>query len=304
MAFAALLLISSIPLGFTVRVPLDYSAPKNGSARIYYELGARFDRKKPTVFVVADGQQFFMRKGAVADIQKKRFGPGFNVVGVVGRIDCPDAVKACKAKTGAIDWVRGYRFYKAEQWIGDLESVRRRLVGANGKIMLNGQSGGAFLCHQYLEKYGDNVSRVVTPAAVMPFWVRRLGLKSDRFWEELSSTSREECLVALRRFADRRPLVIQALQRQNFFVSADKIDAARVDLIHKLAEGDEAALAKATEDYQVNSMQAFMKEDIALPIRVRLFEFFEASGEGKFLVSGKVYPNLENSRNIARPLLD
>lgn len=304
MPIAALLLISAAPLGATIRVPLDYATPRAGSARIYYELGAPFDRKKPTVFVIGDGQQFFMRKGAVAGIQKKRFGSEFNVVGIVGRIDCPDAVKASKTKAGAIDWVRGYRFYKAAQWVGDIESVRQRVVGRSGKIMLFGQSGGAFLCHQYLEKHGCYVSRAVTPAAVMPFWVRRLGLRSDRFWEELPQESQQECLTALRKFADRRHLVIQALQRQNFFVPVDKLEEARVSLIHRLADGDEATLAKAMKDYQVNELQDFMKQDIALPIRVRIFEFFEASGEATFLVSGKVYPDLENSRNVAQPLLD
>ncbi len=292
------------PLGYTVRVPLDYSQPKLGSARIYYELGAPFDRRKPTVFVIADGQQFYLRKGAVAGIEKRQFDARFNVVGVVGRGDCPDAAKACKTKNGTVDWARAYRLFRASQWVGDIETVRRRLVGAGGKIMLYGQSGGAFLSHQYLEKYGAHVSRAVTPAAVMPFWLKRLGFKSDRFWEELPKTSQLECLAALRRFADRRPLVIQALQRQNFFVPVDKIEEARVELIHKLAEGDEAALAKATKDYQVDSLQDFMKQDVALPIRVRIFEFYEASGEGKYLVPGRVYPNLENSRNIAKPLSD
>src|SRR5947209_3726085 len=72
-------------LGKTIEVPLDHQAPDKGRAALYYESGAAYDPKKPVVFVIADGQQFFMRKGAVAAMQKDTFGDGLNVVGIVGR---------------------------------------------------------------------------------------------------------------------------------------------------------------------------------------------------------------------------
>lgn len=295
-------LLAASQLGHTFKAPLDYSRPSSGSASIYYEFGAPFDKKKPTVFVISDGQQFFVRKGRVKMIQAETFGDRFNVVGIVGRGDCPDAVQACKTKQGKVDWAKAYRFFCARQWVEDIEAVRWRVLGS-APVLLYGQSGGAFLTHQYLSVYGRHVRRAATPAAVMPYLVRRLGFRSDRFWEEIGPESQPLALQALERYKGQRAIVIQALQRQNFFVGPDKIAEARATLIKQLAEGDDEALAKARKEYQVDAIQAYMNGDQAIPMRVRLFEFYAPSGEGRFLQKDRVYPNIENSRNMAAPLL-
>src|SRR3954467_153852 len=94
---AACATVTAQPVGATLRVPLDYQHRGLGTGTIYYELGAKFDRQKPTVFVVSDGQQFYVRKGRVSEIQKS-FCPSFNVVGVVGRAESPSIVAAVRDK--------------------------------------------------------------------------------------------------------------------------------------------------------------------------------------------------------------
>src|SRR5262245_33565661 len=69
--------------GGSLQVPLDHGQPGGPAAAIDYELGAPFDPGKPTVLVVADAQQFHLRPGALAALQRDQFGDGFNVVGTV-----------------------------------------------------------------------------------------------------------------------------------------------------------------------------------------------------------------------------
>src|SRR5215470_8282545 len=58
----------------TVRVPLDHALPQSGSALLTVDLGARFDPAKPTVLVIADGQQFFVQPGTMIELQTRVFG--------------------------------------------------------------------------------------------------------------------------------------------------------------------------------------------------------------------------------------
>src|SRR5579872_1648607 len=86
--FAALMGSAPVVEAQTLRslsVPLDYSHPNAGSASLAYELGASFDAHKPTVIVVADGQQFYISAGQTAELQRKLFGPDVNVVGLITR---------------------------------------------------------------------------------------------------------------------------------------------------------------------------------------------------------------------------
>src|SRR5918911_1145782 len=81
-------------MGRTIEVPLDYKAPEMGRAPLYFEFGASFDPTKPVVFIIADGQQFYVRRGSVAELQHTLFGDAFNVVGIVGRGFTPEFIKA------------------------------------------------------------------------------------------------------------------------------------------------------------------------------------------------------------------
>src|ERR1700687_4165061 len=73
------------PLGQTITVPLDYKTPNLGSRSLYFEFGAPYEGTKPTVFIIADAQQFYVRRGEVPNLQRALSGDAFNVIGIVGR---------------------------------------------------------------------------------------------------------------------------------------------------------------------------------------------------------------------------
>jgi hypothetical protein len=145
-----------------VRVPIVYEDPAAGTATVTLDFGAPFDRHKATVLVIADGQQFYVRSGAMADLQKSTFGDGVNVVGIVTRGTTPAFIQASLDPTGKPDWIKAWRIFNSIEWIRDIESVRKSLVGEGGKIDLYGRSGGGYLVHQYLAQYGEHVDRAFT----------------------------------------------------------------------------------------------------------------------------------------------
>lgn len=289
-----------------IEVPLDRDNRALGSAVIHAEFGAPFDSTKPVLFVITDAQQFYVRKGAVAELQKKQFGSAFNVVGIIGRGFTPEFIKAAQGPGGEPDWEKAWGIFSADEWVEDIEAVRRTIVGSEGKVVLYGQSGGAFLTHQYLAKYGQHVARAATPAALNPFLVGELGLNSDRFWEEVGANDpRLHILLrrALKRHAADRARLVMTLQRQNFFVSRDQLATARARLIRALALGDTAAYRKARQDYQVEEVRGFLDSPEGIPIRVRLYEFLLPSRALARLTGDTLHPDLENQRNFAAPLL-
>ena len=290
-------------LSRTIEVPIDHDDPASERAALYYELGSAFDSSKPTVFIVADAQQFYVRKGSVAELQESLFGSDFNVVGIVGRGSTEAFVERTQGADGLTDWTAAWRIFQSRQWIEDIDWVRRDLLGPDGTVMLYGRSGGAFLVHQYLAVHGRHVSRAFTQAPLNPFIVRELGLNSDKFWEEITPAERQQIAKVLTDHPEKREDMIRTLQRQNFFHTVEELPTARHALISALAAGDEASYAKARRDYQVDSINELMNAPGGVAIRVRLFEFFEPSGARARLADAKIYPDLENQRYLAAPLL-
>lgn len=292
--------------GQSIMVPLDYKSPHLGRRSLYFEFGARYDGSKPTVFIIADAQQFYVRRGEVTKLQRNLFGDAFNVVGIVGRGSSEDFIKAAFDSAGQPDWVRAWQIFNSEQWIGDIESVRRKVVGNSGQIMLYGRSGGAFLIHQYLAKYGVHVQRAFTQAPLNPFLINELRLNSDHFWEELAAQDRDLAVTltrVLERRADERETIIMTLQRQNFFFTPEELPAARAKLIRALAEGNDRLYEDARKQYQVEAIRKLNSSSEGIPIRVRLFEFYYPSGAKQRLGKAEIYPDLENQYNIAKPLV-
>ena len=293
-------------LGHTISVPLDYDQPKLGHAPLYYEFGAAYNKAKPTVFIVSDAQQFYVRKGAVAGLQRDLFGDAFNVVGIVTRGTDHHFTDATRDTHGQTDWVMAWRIFNSDQYLDDIETVRKTVVGEQGKILLYGASGGGFLTHQYLAKYGVHVSRAFTASALNPFLEGELGLVSDHFWEEVGAYDpalQPLLQKVLKQHQSDRATLVMTLQRQNFFVPADKIQAARADLIRALAAGDQRRYEEAQEQYQVPQISKFFASDAGIPIRVRLFEFFYPTKTRKLLDESAFYPDLENQYNFAKPLV-
>jgi hypothetical protein len=154
--------------GHTIRVPFQYEHPELGTFDLYYELGKSFDPAKRTVFVVGDGQQYYVRKGLIEPLQEEIFGDRFNVVGLIGRGANEVAVQHVKHGE-SIDWLELYGVFKSSEWVEDIESVRKDLLGASGKVCFYGRSGGATLVHQFLAKHPDHVLAVFTQASYNPF---------------------------------------------------------------------------------------------------------------------------------------
>lgn len=295
------------PVGLTIKVPVDHADPSLGYGTLYCELGALFDRMKPTVFVIADGQQFYVRKGAIADLQQKLFGPGMNVVGIVGRGFSDDIMQATVSDPSRPDWTLAWRVLSSRQWVEDIEDVRKHLHLPHGFLMLYGTSGGAYLTSEYLTVHGAEVRRAAVLSPPVRPIDRSLGINHDHFWKDLGAQAAElqrKLHAALEAHADRRPFIIRLLQRQNFFHTPDALPRERAMLVDEFARWDEAALARRDEQYQVSAIDELLESPTGPAIRVRIYEFVQPVLAGLDLFGDTVYPNIENEYHIARPLLE
>ncbi|TAH34640.1 MAG: hypothetical protein EYC70_17060 [Planctomycetota bacterium] len=300
-------------LARSIEVPLDHAQPADpaqaspGRAALRYELGAPFDPARPTLLVIADAQQFYLRPGTVARLQHDEFGDAFNVVGIFGRGTGEEFLQAALDAEGRTDWARAWRLFHSFQYVEDIESVRTAVVGQAGQVLLYGVSGGALLVHEYLARHGQRVQRAFTAAAVNPFLMGRLGLCSDRFWEELGAHDpalQQELRRALERHRGERDILAMTLQRQNFFVPAERLPQARAELIRALSAGDEERYAAARTEYQVDVVRTFFDAPAGIPVRVREFEFFYPAGVQEKIGGAAFFPDLENQYNFARPLIE
>ena len=288
-----------------VNVPFLYEHPERGRFALQYELGRKFDSTKPTVFVIADGQQFYVQKGLVRPLQDELFGQDFNVVGIFGR-GTNDSVRKRIRQGDAVNWESAYDTLKSNEWVEDIESVRRAVLGPRGKVLLYGRSGGGLLVHQYLAKHPDHVRAVFTQAAVNRFLDAEFGLSSDTFWDEIGAYDKKLqplLLEVLQRHAGDRNRIMLLLQRQNFFVPADRIDAERSRLIHLLDDWNEQEIARLSKDYQVDAILSTLgKEDPAG--NVRLFEMFAPVLRGATgSAAQRVDPDIEVGAMFAAPLM-
>ena len=291
----------------TVSVPLDHRHPTSGSKPLRYELGRPWQPSRSTVLMIADGQQYYMRPGATSALQKDVFGDDLNIVGILPRGGTPEFVRAALDASGKPDWLRAWTIFNADQWVEDIDAVRRAVVGPAGRVSLYGRSGGAYLVHQYLAKHGASVDRAFTQSAVSPALNRELGIPIESFWQELGA--QDVSLQRLLRDAlDRRPAdrlaILVALQRQHFFVTADQLPAARAALIRALAQGDEAAFATARQDYQVDAVLDLSRSIDAVPQAVRELELLYPAGAFDPAPADVVRPLIDSQREFLGPLLD
>ena len=300
-----LLASGQIELGRTIQVPLSRDRAL-GERSLYFEFGAPYDNRKPVILVIADGQQFYVRKDSVKALQEKLFGDAFNVVGIVTRGSTPEFIQATLGPKGQPDWLKAWQIFNSDQWIDDIETVRKAIVGEHGSVFLYGRSGGAYLVHQYLAKYGEHVLRAFTQSAVNPFIVHDLGIGLDRFWSELGmqdSKLQSLLLNALAQHPDERIKILMTLQRQHFYVSADKINAARTDLIQALAKGEMSTYETARKEYEVDDVVKMSESSDIIPQNIRVLELIYPSGAFQSLDDGALYPLIETQHYFLEPLL-
>jgi hypothetical protein len=304
--FLALTAIAAEPISRTIAVPLDHTNPAMGAAQLPIEFGAAFDSAKPTVIVVVDGQQFYLRKGSVAELQQQRFGDAFNVVGILGRGATDAFIAATRGAGETTDWRKAWQIFRTEQWMGDIEAVRRALVGDEGNVYLYGASGGADLIHQFLLRYGRHVSRAYTGSPGNDALARELRLRDEGTWDDLSGDPAREAKLqkVLAAHPTERVAIVTALQRQHYFVSAADLPRERNALIEALARWDTAAFAHAREEYQVDAILDLERSPRGVAIAVREFEFLYASGAYRRLEDGHLHPSIEAQYSGTKPLID
>jgi hypothetical protein len=291
-------------LTHTVRVPLDYEHPIEGSAELTYEFGARFDPAKPTVVVIADGQQFYVRAGSMPELQQRLFGTHVNVVGLITRGSTPAFIDAT-LNEGKADWLKAWQVFNYNQWIGDIEVVRHAVVG-NAQVMLYGRSGGGYLVHQYLAVHSEHVSRAFTQSPVNPVIVKQLGISLDRFWETLGHDSprlQRLLLEVLNKRPQQRTQILLTLQRQHFYVPDEKLKKERARLIRALALNDDATYAALRRKYEVDDNVAVLKSRESIPQNVRVLELIGPSGSFDESSRAIVAPLIEPQREFVGELL-
>ena len=90
-----------------------------------------------------------------------------------------------------------------------------------------------------------------------PLMSRQLRIEPDRFWEEIGAQDRElQALLskALEQHSEERLKILITLQRQHFFVPAEKLRMAQAELIRALAKGEMGFYEKARKEYQVEEI--------------------------------------------------
>lgn len=160
------------------------------------------------------------------------------------------------------------------------------------------------LVHEYLAQHGEHVSRAFTAASVMPWIERELGIRPPSFWATLSPELQRGLLATLRNRPRDRQVIATAFQRLHFFVLPEKLPKARDDLVRSLAAGDAEAFRKVRRDYQVDAVLAFLNTDVAIPIRVREYEFLAGAGRLAAPRQGEFEPEVEAMFDYALPLIE
>jgi pimeloyl-ACP methyl ester carboxylesterase len=246
-------------------------------------------------------------RGSVANLQRSIFGSDFNVVGIIGRGFSEEFTRAALDKSGKPDWAKAWQIFSSSQWVEDIESVRKAVGGNNGRVYLYGASGGATLVHEYLMKHGSHVARAYTESAAEPQLNRELGISIDRFWVELGAydpSLQPVLLKVLREHPAERTSILFTLQRQHFFVSAEKLSAARAEFIRALDKGDLNYLERLRKEYQVDAILELFNSQTGMPISVRELEFIYPTGAFARPRQDRVDPYIESEYVFLKPLLD
>ncbi len=289
--------------------PIDHDNLSTGYFNLEYEFGSSYNPELPTIIVVADAQQFYVRPGRIKKIQNELFSKDFNVLGVIPRSSNQDLIdKVQLVKDDKIDWELAYLIFKSYQFINDLELVIKEVLSKQQNIYLYGQSGGAFLITEYLSQFPNSkVKKVFIGASVNPIIEHKLGIIHDDFHRSylLKNRIEKEKLdtILSQGFFDRK-LVVNLFQRQNFFVELTELHKERSALMDHLYTKDTAKINNLKRIYQIDAINNLFESERGVSIRVRLAEFIYPLLEDWRVNKHTFYPELENSYNIASPLLE
>lgn len=288
-----------------VQVPLDHFQPRLGRFPLRCEWGAPPRRGRPTVVVVADGQQYFVRPGGAARLQRGLFGDRLNVLAIVGRSRAPELERFVLPGTRP-DWQAGYRFLNWQQWARDVEAVIRHLGLGPRQLGLYGRSGGAHLIHQLLTLRPDLRGRAYVQAAVNHQLDVAWGLGADHLWEQLSTsdaTASRDLAAWLERRPERRRDLVLVLQRQHFFETLEALPVARMAVVRAFLNGDDSAIAEMRERYQINAIEQSRSTLEGIGGGVRVYEFAAPHADPR-MRAAPLRPDVEALFHYAHPLAE
>lgn len=157
-------------------IPFDHGRPEEGSFLLQYAFGRPFDPESPTVFVISDALEGAVPPDSLADMQERVFGPAMNVVTISPRGGVKELLGQLRPPEGGTDWAKSWRYLKAAQWVEDIETVRRTLLGER-EVFMFGRGSGGFLMHQYVARHGEHVRRILSLAAATPYLDAELGIE-------------------------------------------------------------------------------------------------------------------------------
>jgi pimeloyl-ACP methyl ester carboxylesterase len=161
-----------------LNLPLDYDDDRSPLFRGFYILSPNFKARRPVVFFLTDGQMELVTPNSeTAFFDAQLQGLSYVLIGHRGH--APTLFPETYID-GKVDLRAAMRLYGSAARVEDIERVRRDMLRENllpddGRIMIFAASGAGVLAQQYLQKYGDHVSRVLLASTGAPDLARARG---------------------------------------------------------------------------------------------------------------------------------
>lgn len=158
-----------------LQIPLDHEDRALGNFTAFYLLSPGFSPGDSVVFWLFDNQQErvgLMSSPADFEYFEEILG-GLSYVLMGNRGVTPTLFPEVFNADGSVNHSQALRLYGSEQQVEDIEAVRqdmkrKGLLPKDGRIMLYGGSGGGVLVQQYLDRYGEHVSRALIECSSAP----------------------------------------------------------------------------------------------------------------------------------------
>lgn len=158
-----------------IQIPLDHQDPALGNFTDFYLLNPGFKAGSSVVFWLFDNQQeavgMINSSGDFEYFDADLGGLSYVLIG--NRGVSPTLFPEVFNKDGSVNYPLALKLYGSNEQIDDIEAVRqdmqrKGLLPKNGEIMVYGGSGGGVLVQQYLDKYGEHVSRALIESSGGP----------------------------------------------------------------------------------------------------------------------------------------
>jgi pimeloyl-ACP methyl ester carboxylesterase len=151
-----------------LQISLDNGNRALGNFTAFYLLSPEFSAGEDVVFWLFDNQQ--ERVGMINSYMDFEYFEeslgGLSYVLMGNRGVSPTLFPEVFNKDDKANYSQALKLYGSEQQVDDIEAVRqdmqrKGLLAQDGRIMLYGGSGGGVLVQQYVDKYGEHVSRAL-----------------------------------------------------------------------------------------------------------------------------------------------